>query len=76
MCKLNKPFPPQLLLGHDVCAGIETLTKTAGDGGIDSISKGKYNSYGWMGQLELVDQVRRRREERDEGSNMRRHSKN
>jgi hypothetical protein len=23
-CKLNKPFPPQLLLGHDVCAGIET----------------------------------------------------
>ena len=24
-CKLNKPFPPQLLLGHDVCAGIETL---------------------------------------------------
>jgi hypothetical protein len=25
-CKLNKPFPPQLLLGHDVCAGIETLT--------------------------------------------------
>jgi hypothetical protein len=26
--KLNKPFPPQLLLGHDVCAGIETLTKT------------------------------------------------
>jgi hypothetical protein len=29
-CKLNKPFPPQLLLGHDVCAGIETLTKTGG----------------------------------------------
>jgi hypothetical protein len=27
-CKLNKPFPSQLLLGHDVCAGIETLTKT------------------------------------------------
>jgi hypothetical protein len=27
-CKLNKPFPPQLLLGHDVCAGIETLNKT------------------------------------------------
>jgi hypothetical protein len=27
-CKLNKPFPPQLLLGHDVCAGIETLAKT------------------------------------------------
>jgi hypothetical protein len=27
-CKLNKPFPPQLLLGHDVCVGIETLTKT------------------------------------------------
>jgi hypothetical protein len=27
-CKLNKPFPPQLLLGYDVCAGIETLTKT------------------------------------------------
>ena len=27
-CKLNKPFPPQLLLGHDICAGIETLTKT------------------------------------------------
>jgi hypothetical protein len=26
--KLNKPFPPQLLLGHDVCAGIESLTKT------------------------------------------------
>jgi hypothetical protein len=26
--KLNKPFPPQVLLGHDVCAGIETLTKT------------------------------------------------
>jgi hypothetical protein len=24
-CKPNKPFPPQLLLGHDVCAGIETL---------------------------------------------------
>jgi hypothetical protein len=28
-CKLNKPFPLILLLGHDVCAGIETLTKTA-----------------------------------------------
>jgi hypothetical protein len=28
--KLNKPFPPQVLLGHDVCAGIETLTKTVG----------------------------------------------
>jgi hypothetical protein len=28
--KLNKPFPPQVLLGHDVCAGIETLTKTNG----------------------------------------------
>jgi hypothetical protein len=27
-CKLNKPFPPQLLLDHDVCPGIETLTKT------------------------------------------------
>jgi hypothetical protein len=27
-CKLNKPFPPQLLLGHDVCIGIETMTKT------------------------------------------------
>jgi hypothetical protein len=27
-CKLNKPFPPHLLLCHDVCAGIETLTKT------------------------------------------------
>ena len=27
-CKLNKPFPPQLLLGHNVCTGIETLTKT------------------------------------------------
>jgi hypothetical protein len=26
--KLNKPFPPQLLLGHDVCVGIDTLTKT------------------------------------------------
>jgi hypothetical protein len=26
-CKLNKPFSLQLLLGHDVCAGIETLTK-------------------------------------------------
>jgi hypothetical protein len=26
--KLNKPFPPQVLFGHDVCAGIETLTKT------------------------------------------------
>ena len=26
--KLNKPFPHQVLLGHDVCAGIETLTKT------------------------------------------------
>jgi hypothetical protein len=24
------PFPPNLLLGHDVCAGIETLTKTIG----------------------------------------------
>jgi hypothetical protein len=24
-CKLNKPFPPQVLLGHDICAGIETL---------------------------------------------------
>ena len=24
------PFLPNLLLGHDVCAGIETLTKTAG----------------------------------------------
>ena len=23
--KLNKSFPPQLALGHDVCAGIETL---------------------------------------------------
>jgi hypothetical protein len=27
-CKLNKLFPPQLLLGHDVCAGLETLAKT------------------------------------------------
>jgi hypothetical protein len=26
--KLNKPFPPQVLHGHDVCAEIETLTKT------------------------------------------------
>jgi hypothetical protein len=25
---MNNPFPPQLLLGHDVCAGIETLTET------------------------------------------------
>jgi hypothetical protein len=25
---MNKPFPPQLVLGHDVCAGIEMLTKT------------------------------------------------
>jgi hypothetical protein len=24
------PFLPNLLLGHDVCAGIETLTKTGG----------------------------------------------
>jgi hypothetical protein len=24
------PFLPNLLLGHDVCAGIETLTKTDG----------------------------------------------
>jgi hypothetical protein len=24
------PFLPNLLLGHDVCAGIETLTKTPG----------------------------------------------
>jgi hypothetical protein len=23
------PFLPNLLLGHDVCAGIETLTKTS-----------------------------------------------
>jgi hypothetical protein len=30
-CKPNKPFPPQLLLGHDVCAGIETLTKTTNE---------------------------------------------
>jgi hypothetical protein len=26
--KLNKPFPPQLLLGNDVCGGTEILTKT------------------------------------------------
>ena len=26
--KLNKPLPPQLLLGHDTCAGMETLIKT------------------------------------------------
>jgi hypothetical protein len=25
------PFLPNLLLGHDVCAGIETLTKTPGE---------------------------------------------
>jgi hypothetical protein len=25
---LNKPFSPQVLLGHGICAGIETLTKT------------------------------------------------
>jgi hypothetical protein len=25
------PFLPNLLLGHDVCAGIETLTKTDAD---------------------------------------------
>jgi hypothetical protein len=25
------PFLPNLLLGHDVCAGIETLTKTVGE---------------------------------------------
>jgi hypothetical protein len=30
--KLNKPFPANLLLVHDVCAGIETLTKTVGFG--------------------------------------------
>jgi hypothetical protein len=27
VCRIN-PFLPNLLLGHDVCAGIETLTKT------------------------------------------------
>jgi hypothetical protein len=27
------PFLPNLLLGHDVCAGIETLTKTLCDDG-------------------------------------------
>jgi len=27
-CQPRKPFPPQLLLGHDVCAGVEALTKT------------------------------------------------
>jgi hypothetical protein len=30
-CKPNKSFPPKLLLGHDVCARIETLTKTLSD---------------------------------------------
>jgi hypothetical protein len=25
------PFLPNLLLGHDVCAGIDTLTKTASE---------------------------------------------
>jgi hypothetical protein len=36
---MNKPFPPQLLLGPDVCAGIETLTKTVPNRkhGVDSI---------------------------------------
>ena len=33
--KLNKPFPPQVLLGHDVCAGIETLTKTTSLNGLE-----------------------------------------
>jgi hypothetical protein len=27
------PFLPNLLLGHDVCAGIETLTKTGRENG-------------------------------------------
>jgi hypothetical protein len=44
-CKLNKPFPPQLLLGHDVCAGIEalrhTLKKERGKGKSGEGEKGK-----------------------------------
>jgi hypothetical protein len=28
--KLSKPFPRQVLLGRDVCAGTETLTETQG----------------------------------------------
>jgi hypothetical protein len=46
-CKLNKPFSPQLLLGHDVCAGIETLTKT------DPITKGlcQILSKGWVREI-------------------------
>jgi hypothetical protein len=38
-CKPNKHFSPQLLLGYDVCAGIETLTKT----GTDQLSCRDYN---------------------------------
>jgi hypothetical protein len=39
------PFLPNLLLGHDVCAGIETLTKTPG---LKGSSVGDCWMDGWM----------------------------
>jgi hypothetical protein len=44
-CKPNKPFPPQLLLGPDVCAGIETLTETNTEGFQFSVAARTANSY-------------------------------
>jgi hypothetical protein len=35
---MNKPFPPQLLLGHDVCTGIEILTKTVTYSAVGSLT--------------------------------------
>jgi hypothetical protein len=46
-CKLNKPFPPHLLLGHDICAGIETLTETVVKGtGLQLIVMNSYHRKG------------------------------
>jgi hypothetical protein len=44
-CKLNKPFPPNLLLGHDVCAGIETLTKSIDKSFVELMKMTEYQNY-------------------------------
>jgi hypothetical protein len=41
------PFLPNLLLGHDVCAGIETLTKTLGTERAQVVKHKDLNSVPW-----------------------------
>ena len=44
-CKLNIPFPPNLLLVRDVYAGIELLTKTMGKEELLFTAGGSVNKY-------------------------------